>query len=197
MVTPRTGRPRGRPKKAKAPKPPRSRGRPPRWLADRPDRHLLAFAQAALECSRLDISERALTVMFAGLRFGRLILTPENIEAIARGEPFLVGMEERESRAAKHGCGRRHENAFHPLGDDIARLLRGVRNAPPTDRNRRWLARMTKAWLICMDQRVEDAWLARELAADAGSRPISSGRWSPCSNAPRGRRSRFSNCCPS
>jgi hypothetical protein len=128
----------------------------------------LAFAQAALECSRLDISERALTVMFAGLRFGRLILTPENIEAIARGEPFLVGMEERESRATKNGWGRRHENAFHPLGDDIARLLRGVRNAPPMDPDRRWLARMTRAWLICMDGRVEDAWLARELAALAG-----------------------------
>jgi hypothetical protein len=147
----------------------------------------LAFVQAALECPRLShMSERGLTVMFAGIRFGRLILEPENIEAIERGEPFRVGMEERESRAAKNHFGWRHNNAFHPRGDDIARVLRGARNASPMDRDRHWLARMTRAWLICMDRLTEDAWLARELAAFAGESSYFSRVMEPLLERPEG-----------
>lgn len=168
-MTKPTGRPRGRPKKPKAPKPLRRRGRPGKPFAERDDRHALAFIQAALDRPGLaDKSERALTTMFAGLRYGRPVPTRENLERMMRGEPFLVAMEPTESRAVPDDDRWRHKNAFRPRADDMARTLRRARTASPLDKDRRWLSCMSRAWAICLDRRVDEAWLAEHLAMLAG-----------------------------
>jgi hypothetical protein len=168
MATKATGRPRGRPRKTKAPKPLRRRGRPEKPLSEREDRHALAFMQAALDRPDIDMSERALTVMLAGLRYGRVVESRENLEAMLRGEPFLVAMDPAESRAVADDGRWRHKNAFRPRADDMARTLRRARTASVIDKDRRWLACMSRAWAICLQGRVEDGWLAQHLAAMAG-----------------------------
>jgi hypothetical protein len=49
MATPRTGRPRGRPPKTKAPTLKRRRDRPEKRLADDPNRYWLAITQAHID----------------------------------------------------------------------------------------------------------------------------------------------------
>jgi hypothetical protein len=168
MASKPTGRPRGRTRKAKAPKPLRRRGRPGKALAEREDRHALAFVQAALDRPDIDLSERALTTMLAGLRYGRVVETRENLEALLEGKPFLVAMDPVESRAVPTAPGWRHRGAFRPPADDIARTLRRARTASPIDRDRRWLSCMSRAWAICLHRRVDEGWLAQHLATMAG-----------------------------
>ncbi|HEY8215116.1 MAG TPA: hypothetical protein VIG36_13420 [Methylocystis sp.] len=167
-MTKPAGKPRGRPRKAKAPKPLRRRGRPEKPLSEREDRHALAFIQAALDRPDLDMSERALTTMLAGLRYGRVVETRENLKAMLKGEPFLVAMDPTESRAVPDDGRWRHGNAFRPRADDIARTLRRARSGSVIDKDRRWLSCMSRAWAICLQRRVDEAWLAAHLAAMAG-----------------------------
>ncbi len=170
MATKPTGRPAGRPRKPRPPPAPKRPSHRPRTrLVDKPERYWLAFQQAALERAKGQVSERRLLIMFAGLRHGQPLMTRENLAAMRRGEPYLVAMEEAKSRAQpKLSHGMRHKNAFHPPADDTARALRKLRDADPTDPDRRWLACMTRAWLICLDADERDAWLARELASAVG-----------------------------
>lgn len=173
MATKPTGRPRGRPKKEKTTTTAarRGRGRPQKALPDRADRHMLAFAQAALSHPGLAaVSDNRVLEHLVGLRVGWVVPTPKNIAAWRRGKPFLVHIEKRLSRSEpERAVGRRHENAVFALADDeLGRPLRGYRTREPDDESRRWLGLMVHCWLICLAADVEEEWFARELAGLAG-----------------------------
>lgn len=171
-MTPRTGRPRGRPRKAAEPKK-SDNGRPRQPLAQRENRHLLALAQAILDHPLRTASDYQALRVFAAMS-GKTLLqplpTPENLAAMNRSEPFVAIMEARHSRAEpKLGAGQRHEDPFFGVIDDaITRPLRRFRTMKPDAPDRRWLALMSRCWRICLSADPAGEWVARELATAAG-----------------------------
>lgn len=171
MATPRTGRPRGRPPKAKEPTPKRRRGRPKKRLAADPDRYLLAAIQAHIEIGRpRRISELRVAEFFAGLRFGKPIRTRANFEAMSKGARFRVLLD-KWRRGEEGGKNYRDRNAFRPLADNLRRKLSNIRNRQMGDPDRRWLTLMTRAWLPCLRgqrERTFGASLEASLAGEIG-----------------------------
>jgi hypothetical protein len=147
MVTPRTGRPRGRPPKPKEPEPNRRRGRPEKRLASDPDRYLLAAIQAHIE---IGVPATRVTEIFAGLRFGHPFQTDENLEAMDKGEKFLIFMHKLKGGNVGETASYRDRNAFRPPADNLRRKLSYIRTRPMGDPDRRWLTLMTRAWLPCL-----------------------------------------------
>jgi hypothetical protein len=182
VVTEPAGRKPGRPKKQIVPKVKRPRGRPMQFLSEDPDRYFLAFVQAHIEIGRLSgKSDNAVAETFVGLRYGKLVTTvvegsdgklipPEdNLRAFAEGRKFRVyadpNLGEIPNRGdLKYGEKWRDKNVFRPHAFDLLGKLRSVRNSHPSHPNRRWLAAMVKAWIMCLQGYEEDIDLARQLA---------------------------------
>jgi hypothetical protein len=190
-MTKSTGGPRGRPRKAAAPKEPRPCSS--RRLAADPDRYLLAITQAVIEAGpRNGVSERRIVETFAGLRYGRLKVTYRTFEEAKRnlGAAFADNYYEVDFRGGPYklkgwvgealkAClpgetvsaapGWLHQTIFRPYADDnLRKRLRRIRAKPPSDPDRRWLAAMVKAWRVCFDGDVRLSGHAEALAATAG-----------------------------
>jgi hypothetical protein len=184
MVTPRTGRPRGRPPKPKIVKPARSRGRPPLPLSRDPERYYLALLSAHIEIGRLSgVSEGLVLTTFAGFAFGRPVQTPENLSNMERTGNYYVGMSGW-LRGGESGAWR-GRNSFRPLADNWRRKLSRIRTKPKGNPDKRWLQAMTLAWCPCLCGEQEDEGRAAYFAASAGEkeyfeatmRPIMNERW--------------------
>jgi hypothetical protein len=143
MVTKKTGRPAGRPKKPKKEASKRGKGRPVKPIAENRDRYLKALVQAFIEHQ-----DRALAEGLVGLHYGYLVDEPDNISAMMQGDSFRVYADPKEGHI-KHGGDNngekwRDRNIFRPTTDNLLKDLRRTRTAPVDDPCRIWLAAMTK-----------------------------------------------------
>jgi hypothetical protein len=176
MVTKRTGRPCGRPGKPVSDKIKLSPGRPPKALATDPDRYFLAIIQANIDAAEPHgISERHVCETYAGLKFGRPIRSQENMRALALGHPFHVEFNRERHRlrgwvgaSGEQGAGWLNRNAFRPYADGLRAKLRKIRQNPPSDPDRRWLAAMSSSWSICFKGNLRLKGHAEALAALVG-----------------------------
>jgi hypothetical protein len=159
MVTEPTKRPRGRPKKFRAPISKRSKGRPPKLLALDPDRYFLAILQANIDAA-LDAGkkERWVINQFAAIRYGIPIYTPENLELYENGKPFQVLINARDYprrgtvwQDREPGLEWHNRTAFSPYAETIRVKIRKIRARAPNDPDRRWLAAMSLAWRACFE----------------------------------------------
>jgi hypothetical protein len=167
VVTKPTGRPPGRPKKDQPSRPPRKPGRPPLPLAEDPNRYEIALLQAAFDRGHAaGISERRIIETFAGLKYGRPIPAPENLEAMERGERYAVFTTLH--RGDPQGFDWRNRNSFRAIGDSCRLNVRRRRKDPAIDADARWLAHMSWADRICRERRVEFEDLAEYLAEEVG-----------------------------
>jgi hypothetical protein len=133
MVTKPTGRPRGRTPKPAAPKGPV--GRP--GFASDSERWGLATVECIVQNGiRGGLSEAAVLDMAATIRFGFVLPTPENAEALRHGLPLRFGLisskldrlplnRRKQDPADPHEP--RHKNAFTLIAHDLGRTLRKLR----------------------------------------------------------------------
>jgi hypothetical protein len=178
MVTPRTGRPVGRPPKPKTEKLASSRGRPPLPLSRDPERYFLALLSAYIEIGRLSgVSEGRVLTTFAGFVFGHPVQTPENLSDMERTGTYQVGMlhwllggESEEWRG---------RNSFRPIADNWRRKLSRIRTKPKGNPDKRWLQAMTLAWCPCLCGEQEDEGRAAYFAAFAGEKKYFKARMHP------------------
>jgi hypothetical protein len=125
----------GRPKKTKAPK--HGKGRPAKALASVPNRYILAFTQALIDHHHrmaTGISKNKVMEAIVAIRYGRPEGTEENLDAMARGEPFKVWADPRRGHI-RHGGdidletmtagGKwRDKNIFRPVTDNMGKRIR-------------------------------------------------------------------------
>jgi hypothetical protein len=187
MVTKPTGRPRGRPKKAKSAKPKGKRGAPKKPLNDDPDRYLLAWTHAMRKLAP-EISERRISEFWAIVKSGRVLSGPceikgrlvtpsENARALLAGKPFLVqhmngyGMPDlaTNSKYIPAGVGSgvqwHEENAFRPLAQKIR-----VKYRHKVNKNENWLGEMTNLIILALTRNQEVLEKARELSESIGEK---------------------------
>jgi hypothetical protein len=178
MDTPRTGRPRGRPRKEVEAKPRRARGRPRQPLAQNPKRYALAVFEAALRRgAAYGISELRVAETLVASAFGAVVRTPENLAELTNGRPFRVWMPSFRLDEQNVGVNWRHGNAFRPWADDLRRKLRRLRCSGNEDA--KWLEAMSKSWQICLDGTIERLEEAQRLAESVGEREYFQKYWRP------------------
>jgi hypothetical protein len=68
------------------------------------------------------------------------------------------------------GPGWLNRNAFRAYADDLRIRVRKIRQKPPSDNDRRWLAAMSVAWKICLQGNLRMNNRAEALAAIVGER---------------------------
>lgn len=151
MATPKTGKPRGRPRNPGLPAVRRGKcGRPPESIAQDPDRHFKALTQALIDMqphSALKIAET-----MCGLRYGQPL--QESIGPMLRGESFPVFADPRQGDiphggnididSSDHGEHWRDHNIFRPQADALLRELHDIREGKRQGAG--WLGVMSVAW---------------------------------------------------
>ena len=164
MVTPRTGRPRGRPPKPKVIKSPRSPGKPP--LVRDPERYRFAFISAHIELGKLrGLTEIRVLMTFAGVLHGEPYQPPENLALVEREG---VRVQLASPRADPESPVWRERNVFRPRAELLRRKFQHIRARPLGDPDRQWLDAMTETWCICLRGEHEREGRASLLAASVG-----------------------------
>jgi hypothetical protein len=164
MVTKQTGRPPGRPKKAKGQEvdqtPQRDRGRPAYRISEDPDRRFIGFCQATTERQKRTMGDDSpgMNKLVEGLvvmRYGLIDASKENLDALKRGDrpvrivvPKESGLRQREKVEFPEYW--RDKNEARMEADGIMGKLRRIRNERPDAPNRVWLATFVKIWIVCL-----------------------------------------------
>lgn len=149
MVTKPTGRPRGRPRKAKAPMLKKKRGRPEKPFAARLDKYTFAFLQYHIDCAiKLGFSERNAAELLAKLTYCRFVESTKNAFSLLNGAQFDVAFAGRFKGKHSSELWRDGNNA-RPYADDLLRQLRRFRKNKEASA---WLSGMSRLYEITFMQ---------------------------------------------
>jgi hypothetical protein len=169
MASNPTGRKRGRPRKhpAKAKRP--SAGRPYVPLAEDPQRWALAFLERGIRAGKaVGLTELHMIDTYVTMTRGKIVARPENLERLARDEPFycwttpeLLPPWRIQQGPSARTRDDRYENAFRPHIDNLRTgPLRRYRNRSDDANRLRIMADIVE---ICLGGKRIDK--ARRLAA--------------------------------
>lgn len=159
MVTKRTERNKGRPRKPKEDKPKRARGRPHDPFANDPARYLKSFVQARASEPRRAASANSLA---------EEVLTKASLDAIRNGDPGIrqYGGDPKDGRW-------RDQTPIRAATDNLMRDLRRMRNAPSHNPDGQYLLAMDVLWKVCLQGAFGD--LAVAIGAEALAKSIGEG----------------------
>jgi len=141
MVTPRTGRKRGRPPKPKAEAPAKGRGRPAEPLSDHPFKFEIATFKVAEIC--LDLSERDTAKGLIAVTFGDRL--PFNLDPINPEHPNRLGLLVRLPKESGRYADRPPREQFRRYADRLRKL---ASRYPKTDSDAVWLLAVCQAIVI-------------------------------------------------
>jgi hypothetical protein len=152
-------------------------------LSEDSERYWLAFVEAhRRRAAAAGVSQNRITEMLIGLRYGKLVETPENVEAYLNGEEkFQVYANPRRGEipdlgeVSEDSSEHRNKNVFRPITDNTLHKLRIHCQKHRANADRLWLDAMVKSWEICLTGDFDKIEEARKLASGVGEEKAFAG----------------------